>query len=146
MMKMTAARWACSALLCLASLATAQTPLVPATTFDGLGGKPGIRKIVDTLIPLVLADPRIRESFTDIDMKHLAMRLEEQFCALSGGPCTYQGKDMVEIHDGLNITRAQFNALTEDLQIAMERVGVPSRYQNKLVARLAPMQRGIVTK
>ncbi len=124
----------------------AQTPVVDDTTFQGLGGKPGIRKIVDTLIPLILADPRIKESFTDIDMKNLAMRLEEQFCELSGGPCQYRGKDMVEIHDGLNITRAQFNALAEDLQIAMERVGVPARFQNKLVAKLAPMERGIVTK
>ncbi|WP_426106826.1 group I truncated hemoglobin [Massilia sp. TSP1-1-2] len=145
-MKIITARWACSALLCLASAGMAQTPAPDAATFHGLGGKSGIKKIVDALIPLVLADPRIKESFADSDMKHLAMRLEEQFCALSGGPCTYQGKDMVEIHDGLNITRAQFNALAEDLQMAMERVGVPSRYQNKLVAKLAPMQRAIVTK
>ena len=145
-MKITSARWACSALLCFASVAMAHPPAPDDATFRGLGGKPGIKKIVDTLIPLVLADPRIKESFTDTDMVNLAMRLEEQFCALSGGPCVYKGKDMVEIHDGLNITRAQFNALAEDLQIAMERVGVPSRYQNKLVAKLAPMQRGIVTK
>lgn len=146
MINKTAARWACSALLSVASLAMAQTPVVDDSTYQGLGGKPGIRSIVDTVIPLILADPRIKESFTDIDMKNLAMRLEEQFCELSGGPCKYRGKDMVEIHDGLNITRAQFNALAEDLQIAMERVGVPARFQNKLVARLAPMERGIVTK
>jgi hemoglobin len=115
-------------------------------TFHGLGGKPGIKKIVDTLIPLVLADPRIKESFTDIDMPKLALRLEEQFCVLSGGPCVYRGKDMAEIHDGMNITNAQFNALAEDLQVAMERAGVPSRYANKLMARLAPTQRAIVTK
>ncbi len=145
-MKKTAARWACSALLSVASLALAQPSATDDATFQGLGGKPGIKKIVDTLIPLILADARIKESFTDIDMKNLAMRLEEQFCALSGGPCVYQGKDMVDIHDGLNITRAQFNALAEDLQVAMEKVGVPSRYQNKLVAKLAPMARGIVTK
>ncbi len=145
-MKKTAARWACSALLSVASLALAQPPAADDATFQGLGGKPGIKKIVDTLIPLILADARIKESFADIDMKNLAMRLEEQFCALSGGPCVYQGKDMVDIHDGLNITRAQFNALAEDLQVAMEKVGVPSRYQNKLVAKLAPMARGIVTK
>lgn len=116
------------------------------STFQGLGGKPGIKRIVDTLVPMLLADPRIKESFKDIDMKNLAMRLEEQFCELSGGPCVYKGKDMKEIHDGLNITNAQFNALAEDLQLAMEQVGVPSRVQNKLVAKLAPMQRGIVTK
>jgi len=145
-MNKTAARWACIALLSVTSLSMAQAPVVDDATFQGLGGKPGIRKIVDTFIPLILADPRIKESFTDTDMKNLAMRLEEQFCELSGGPCKYRGKDMVEIHDGLNITRAQFNALAEDLQIAMERVGVPARFQNKLVAKLAPMERGIVTK
>jgi hemoglobin len=143
-MKTLFAHLACAGLLMVASLSGAQT--ADDATFQGLGGKPGIKKIVDTLIPLVLADPRIKESFTDIDMKNLALRLEEQFCVLSGGPCIYKGKDMKEIHDGLNITNAQFNALAEDLQIAMEQLGVPSRFQNKLVAKLAPMQRVMVTK
>ena len=128
------------------SIVPAQAAAQDDTTFQGLGGKPGIRKIVATLIPLVLADPRIKESFVDIDMKNLATRLEEQFCELSGGPCAYKGKDMVEIHDGLNITNAQFNALAEDVQVAMARAGIPARFQNKLMARLAPLQRGIVTK
>ena len=79
-------------------------------------------------------------------MKHVAMRLEEQFCMLSGGPCEYKGEPMAEIHAGLKVTNAQFNALAEDLQMAMERNSVPSHIQNKLVAKLAPMQRTIVTK
>jgi hemoglobin len=115
-------------------------------TFRGLGGKPGIRQIVATFVPLVLADPRIKETFSDSDMKHVAMRLEEQFCVLSGGPCEYKGDPMKEVHGGLKITNAQFNALAEDLQIAMERNAIPSHVQNKLVAKLAPMQRAIVTK
>ena len=135
---------------CLAAMGCAMlvacAPLAADANFQGLGGKPGIKQIVDTLIPLVLADPRIKDSFTDIDMKKLALRLEEQFCVLSGGPCTYGGKDMTEIHDGLNITNAQFNAVAEDLQLAMERNGVPARFQNKLIAKLAPMQRAMVTK
>lgn len=124
----------------------AQQAAVDDSLYQGLGAKPGIRKIVDTLVPIVLADPRIKDSFQDIDMKNVAMRLEEQFCALAGGPCVYKGKDMATIHDGLNITNAQFNALAEDLQVAMERNAVPARIANKLVAKLAPMQRAIVTK
>lgn len=133
------------AIACAVALAAPARAAADAT-FHGLGGKPGIRKIVDTLVPLLLADPRIKESFTDIDMKNLALRLEEQFCQLSGGPCQYKGKDMTEIHDGLNITVAEFNALAEDLQLAMERNGVAPRFQNKLLAKLAPMQRDIVPK
>ncbi len=137
------AKLACAAVLTsAATVALAQGDAV----FQGLGGKPGIRKIVDSFIPLVLADPRIKDSFTDVDLKNLARRLEEQLCQLSGGPCTYGGKDMKEIHDGLNITNAQFNALAEDLQLAMDKAGVASRIQNKLMAKLAPMQREIVTK
>ncbi len=135
---------ACAGLVACAPLPTQQAG--GDALFQGLGGKPGIHKIVGTLVPMLLADPRLKESFTDIDMKNLALRLEEQFCVLGGGPCIYKGKDMVEIHDGLNITNAQFNALAEDLQLAMERNGVPSRVQNQLMAKLAPMQRGIVTK
>ena len=139
-------RLAIGALLAAASLAHAQAPAADDSTYQGLGGKTGIKKIVDTLVPMILSDARIKDSFKDIDMKNLAMRLEEQFCALSGGPCVYKGKDMVDIHDGLNVTNFQFNALTEDLQIAMERNDVATRIQNKLVPKLAPMQRSIVTK
>ena len=55
-------------------------------------------------------------------------------------------RDMTTVHQDLKITNAMFNALTEDLQIAMERHNVPNSVANKLVAKLAPMQRAIVTK
>jgi hemoglobin len=141
---MKIANLAGAVLLCLATLAPVHA--ADDSTYQGLGGRQGIKNIVATLVTLVQADPRIRESFSDSDMKHVAMRLEEQFCMLSGGPCKYEGEPMKETHGGLKVTNAQFNALAEDLQIAMERHGVPSSVQNKLVARLAPMQRDIVTK
>lgn len=133
-----------AALLSLASLAPAHA--ADDSLYMGLGGKAGIHNIVSTFVPLVLADHRIRESFSDSDMKHVAARLEEQFCALAGGPCVYGGEAMKESHGGLKISNAQFNALAEDLQIAMEKNGVASSMQNKLVAKLAPMQRDIVTR
>lgn len=132
------------ALLAAASLAPAHA--ADDATYRSLGGQAGIKNIVATLVPLIQADARIKDSFADSDMKHVAMRLEEQFCMLSGGPCVYKGEDMKEVHGGLKVTNAQFNALAEDLQIAMERNSVPSHVQNKLVAKLAPMQRVIVTK
>jgi hemoglobin len=139
--------------------AMAQTPYTDDTTYQELGGKDGIKKIVDTFIPMVLADPRIKESFADFDMKQLNLRLQEQFCEFAGGPCKYTGKyrdktmdgvgtvrDMATVHQDLKVTNAMFNALTEDLQIAMEQNNVPSSIANKLIAKLAPMQRAIVTK
>nr|WP_315397275.1 group 1 truncated hemoglobin [uncultured Duganella sp.] len=149
-------------LLLACALALAQTPQTPYPddkVYQGLGGKEGIKKIVDTFIPIVLADPRIKHGFADFDMEQLNVRLREQFCELAGGPCKYTGKyrdktmdgvgtvrDMATVHQDLKVTNAMFNALTEDLQIAMERNGVPTSVANKLIAKLAPMQRDIVTQ
>jgi hemoglobin len=115
-------------------------------TFRALGEKIGIEKIVKDLLAVLLADSRIKNSFKDVDMERLSLKLQEQICMLAGGPCKYTGKDMTLIHEDLKITNAQFNALAEDLQTAMDRQGVPPQAQNKLVAKMAPMQRQIVTR
>ena len=70
--------------------------------------------------------------------------LFEQLCNVSDGPCRYTGRDMRTAHAKLGITTAEFNALAEDLYIALGKAGVPYRLQNKLMARLAPMKRDIV--
>jgi len=114
--------------------------------YQDLGGGAGIRRIVADLLPAVQADARISASFDGVDLEHLAEKLEEQFCDVAGGPCKYSGKDMQTIHEDLKLNHAHFNALVEDLQLAMERNGVPSRVQNRLLARLAPMHRDVVTK
>jgi hemoglobin len=152
-------RMAAIGLMLASSLALAQTPYTEDSTYQGLGGKEGIKKIVDTFVTLITTDPRIKDSFTDFDIPQLNQRLQEQFCEFAGGPCKYTGKyhdkamegvgpvrDMKSVHQDLQITNAMFNALAEDLQIAMEQHNVPSSVSNKLVAKLAPMQRDIVTK
>jgi truncated hemoglobin YjbI len=55
-------------------------------------------------------------------------------------------RDMHTVHIDFKINQAQFNALAEDLQIAMEQHDVPTSVSNKLIAKLAPMQRDIVTR
>jgi truncated hemoglobin YjbI len=140
---------AAASLLLASSLATAQTPYTNDDVYRGLGGQEGIHNIVESFMSIVLSDPRIKESFTDFDIPELKKRLGEQFCEFAGGPCKYTGKykdrNMKSVHEDLKINDFQFNALTEDLQIAMERNNVPTRYSNKLVAKLAPMHRDIVT-
>ena len=133
------------AMWCL--LLTLAAPVLAADeVYQGLGQQPGIVKIVDTFVTLLQADTRVGHSFDEADVPHLKEKLSEHFCVLAGGPCRYTGKEMATIHDGLNITSAQFYALVDDLQIAMERHGIASRIQNKLLADLAPMQRDVVTR
>ena len=114
--------------------------------YQDFGGKAGINKIVDDFLVVWLADPRISKSLDDADVERLGLMLKEQFAQLTGGPVVYSGRSMKEAHDGMGLRNADFNALAEDLQVSMDKNGVPNRAQNKLLAKLAPMEKQIVTK
>jgi len=122
----------------------AGAPASPATLFDAMGGEPVLRTAVDRFAEIVVADDRINFTFAEADMGKFKELLFEQLCNISGGPCRYTGRDMRTAHAKLGINTAEFNALAEDLYIALGKAGVPYRLQNKLVARLAPMKRDIV--
>jgi hemoglobin len=53
---------------------------------------------------------------------------------------------MNKVHQDMDIDRAAFNRLVEVLQDAMNAKGIPFTDQNRLLARLAPMHRDIVTR
>lgn len=138
------------AITCCATIAPvsvrAEPPAAGSQVFADLGGLAGVRRIVDDLLTIALQDTRIAHTFEDVDMERLARMLTDQFCMLTGGPCRYEGDDMKEVHAGLELTNAHFNALAEDLHEAMIRNGVPVSAQYALLAKLAPMQRDIVTR
>lgn len=115
------------------------------TTYDQLGGAAGIEGIVDGLLEKILEDDRINLQFADADIVRLRSMLIEQLCAESDGPCTYSGLSMQESHAGRNIDSAQFNALVEDLIEVMTARKIPVGAQNRLLKRLAPMHRDIVS-
>jgi hemoglobin len=133
-------------LVMLATVLPAHAQKTDDSLYRDLGGLDVLTKVVDDTLALALADARIKDTFKETDMKRLAKLITEQFCELSGGPCKYSGDPMKEVHQGLGLSNMQFNALVEDLQAAMDKSGIPSRTQNKLLALLAPMQRTVVTK
>lgn len=140
-----------AAMLACAAPALAQMDPAPAhpelrPVLAQFGGEPGLERIVDDFLELLHADPRISSFFVDTDPIDFKNSLVDQFCVILGGDCVYDGLDMIAAHEELAITRADFNALVENLQTAMSRNGVPFRAQNKLLAKLAPMHRDIVTR
>ncbi|MGV8995750.1 MAG: group I truncated hemoglobin [Parvibaculaceae bacterium] len=117
-----------------------------ATLYDDLGGQKGIALIADNATAAFLADPRIKDTFAESNMDRFKLKLAEQLCQVSDGPCTYTGHDMKKAHKGLHLKDADFNALVEDLQDALSKSGIGFATQNRLLARLAPMHRDVVTK
>ncbi len=136
-------RTSCAALLL--SL-TAPTFAADDPLFAQMGGKAGIDRLVDVSVDVYLADPRIAVIFAESNIERLRTQLKDQFCQVAGGPCEYKGLSMVEAHKGLKLKGFDFNVLVEDLQIAMDKVGLPFAVQNRFLARLAPMRPEVVTR
>ncbi len=120
--------------------------LADETLYQSLGGQAGVVHIVNESVALLLADDRVKDDFDNINLDRLRSRLTDQICQLAGGPCVYKGRSMKASHAGLDLTQAKFNAVAEDVQTAMEHVGISYRTQNRLMALLAPMQRDVVTR
>jgi hemoglobin len=81
-----------------------------------------------------------------IRLKSFKMRLVDQICQASGGPCKYTGKDMKSAHAGMGVTSADFTALVEDLSGALDKFKVSEKEKGELLAALGPMKSEIVTK
>ena len=128
-------------LLVVAPAAAADDPL-----FQDMGGRDGIERIAQLTTANFLADPRIKATFDNTNMERFEKLLSAQFCVVAGGPCEYKGRTMADAHKGLHLTNADFNAVVEDLQDAMDKAGVPFATQNRFLARLAPMQHDVVTR
>lgn len=110
------------------------------------GGREGIVRIAVRTVDLSQADPRIAAIFAGHDMVRLKRTLGEQFCYLLGAGCDYSGRDMRNAHAAMGVTKADMNALVENLQIAMREAGVPFAAQNRLIAKLAPMSNEVVER
>jgi hemoglobin len=137
---------------CAPALAQVGPPPAPPGLYAALGELPGIERLVGDFIPRLKRHPRLAAHFRDVKAGPFQEALSEQICWLAGGPCTFQGRalrdmraDMRGVHADLKIDQADFNALVEVLQDAMDAQGIPFAQQNRLLALLAPMHREIVT-
>jgi hemoglobin len=134
--------------LMLAAVATACTVTATSasadTLYERLGGYDAILAVVDQTVANVAADHRINKYFAHADIPRLKRNLADQICVATGGWCIYTGKDMQTAHAGMHIKSRDFNALVQDLGMALTKYKVPAKEQHELVAILAPLKGDIV--
>jgi hemoglobin len=134
------------AMLCACLIGTALPTRADTPLYTALGERAGIAALAQDLVGRVKTDARTRAFFKDTNAKNLAEQLRDQVCAVVGGPCMYEGATMAKSHADLGIAKADYLAVVEMLQDAMDARQIPFAVQNGLLARLAPMYREIVTR
>jgi hemoglobin len=99
------------------------------TLWDRLGGEQNVRKVVDDLVALAAKDTRVnfdrkgKYKLDDVKVADLKAQIVDFISSASGGPLAYTGKSMKEVHKGMGITTAEFEALAADLKKALEQNG-----------------------
>ena len=89
------------------------------TLWDRLGGEPGVRKVVNDIVLLAAEDKKVnffRDGKVKLDAKgidNLKQKIVEWVSEQTGGPLKYTGKTMKEVHKGMMITNAEFDAFKE---------------------------------
>jgi len=119
------------------------------TLYSELGGLDTIELIVDDFLHNISADTVISDAFLptfndNARFQGFRSHLIDQICEMSGGPCVYKGKTMVNAHQGMNVTEEEFNAMVADLVQAMNNVSIPQAGQDELLSRMAALKPDIV--
>ena len=121
-----------------------------ASLYERLGGMPGIRAVVDDLLPRILADSRINRWFAHAAIDpaaadHYKAMLADLVCQATGGRCVYAGGDMATVHKDRGITAEAFQAMVEDITATLDKLNVPQIEKSQLLGLLAPLKAAIVT-
>ena len=116
-----------------------------------LGGLEAVSAVVDQFLSNVVGDDRINKFFSSTvaspaRVAALRQNLIDQVCEGSGGPCQYKGMDMKSAHRGMMISDVEFDALVEDLVLALDKFNVPATEKAALIGVLGPMRGDIVEK
>jgi hemoglobin len=129
------------ALVCIPAHAAQDAP---DGLYEAFGKQAGIVQLTDDFVNRLTKDSRISAMFKDSNIRRVKEKIAEQLCVVTGGPCTYTGDSMAEVHGRMGVKMKDFNALVEDLQDAMGARQIAFADQNRLLALLAPMYRDMV--
>ena len=126
-----------------------QAPERPSL-YDRLGGVYNIATVVDDLIDRVMSDPRLNanprvdEAHHRVSAAGFKYLVTELACQAAGGPQLYSGRPMGDAHRHLMITADEWEAFMDDLQLALDRFGVPQPEQGELKAIVESTREAIV--
>ncbi len=95
-----------------------------SSLFERLGGNAAVDAAVDIFYAKVLADDRINQFFTTVDMDAQAAKQKAFLTMAFGGPNSYTGLDMREGHKHMNLNEGHFNAVVENLAATLKELGV----------------------
>ena len=119
--------------------------------YERLGGAYSIAVVVDDFIDRIMSDsrlnanPRVDEAHHRVSPQGFKYYVTEQVCWAAGGPQTYSGRSMADLHRDLLISNSEWDAFMDDFDQTLTKFDVPARERGELVAIIESTKNDIVT-
>mgnify|MGYP003385805370 CR=1 FL=1 len=104
------------------------------TVYDDIGGEAAIDVAVDIFYRKILADKRVNEFFSRVEMEGQRDKQKAFLTMAFGGPNNYTGKDLRKGHKAMNLNEGHFNAIAELLVATLEELKVTKTSIDQIVA------------
>jgi hemoglobin len=105
--------------------------------YERLGGRDGIRAVVDEFYDRLLADEELGPFFEGADMGKLRRTQTDFLCEAAGGPETYDAEPVREAHLHVPFTAAHIERAVEHLYRSLDKFDVAETDAEEVVAAVA---------
>lgn len=115
-----------------------------ASLYERLGGYDGIAAITEDIWANHTSNDAVKQRYVNSDPENVKRLVREMFCAGTGGPETYSGRDMLSAHRGMNISDHEFVSVIDDVLGALTKNGVGQTEKDEVLCILYSMKGEIV--
>lgn len=120
-------------------------PDVPA--YEQLGGREGVRMIVERFFDLAMHDERVGEFFRGIRTKHVERQKEKFLTIVFGGPNEYEGMCLGRAHAKLierGLGDSHFDAVVEIIYIVLTEYKVNEKLKMRVITDVAKLRNQVL--
>jgi len=105
--------------------------------YDRLGGRDGIRAVVDEFYDRLVEDEMLGPMFEDADLEHLRETQTLFLCEAAGGPETYEGPSVREAHRDVPLEPKHIWRTIAILSDSLDAFDVPASDADAVVEAIA---------
>ena len=111
-----------------------------SSLYDRLGGREGIRGLMEHLVEVHAENPKMAPLFAETDIDNFLQNSTDFLVIGAGGEAEYNGRDIEELHADMNITPELFMEAGKDFQIAMSDRGIGENEAQEVLCALVSLR------
>jgi hemoglobin len=117
--------------------------------YTRLGGYDALAGVTDDFLGRLLKDKMFAKFFvgaSNDSKKKIRQHIVDFLCVATGGPCIYTGRDMKTVHEGLMITKDEWDASVKHLTATLDKFKVPEKEKSEVLKAVGSLEKDIVEK